>query len=339
MYLHIGAHRTATTSIQEFLAANRQNLQKNGYLVPFGTARHMVQANHLFSGKITPRELANRIEKQCDESEYPIDKIILSDEDICKRTNLECFAKLSKFFDLKVIYAMRRQDLWLESWWSQNVKGQWDKALANKSLPDFILDRRMFHWIDYDAFIRGLSARFGDDALILFPFEKGAMPQGVVAKFCEVIGLNDISGFKPPGRTNGSFTPSVSEIARQLPFQTAPRHQRRELIRCLSYADRHFKALNLPKLILPYEERAALMQEYAPGNAAVARRYFGREELFLEPLPSPDQPVADLSLNPAGEEMIRLVLRPFIEGLIEIEAKKPQAAKRPAMLRPARSQA
>ncbi len=82
LYLHIGNHRTATSSIQSFMAANGGRLRSQGLLYPYNTARHMKLANSLFSGEKTPKEVAADLNKRADAKPMEINSILISDEDI-----------------------------------------------------------------------------------------------------------------------------------------------------------------------------------------------------------------------------------------------------------------
>ncbi len=60
-----------------------------------------------------------------------------------------------------------------------------------------------------------------------------------------------------------------------------------------------------------------LLDRHAAGNANVARRYFGRDALFLDPLPAPDAPLAQMKLPPDSATLMRDYVAPLIRGLIK----------------------
>ena len=43
LFLHIGVHRTATSSLQKFLRDNEKVLLSHGYLYPYSAPRHAAQ--------------------------------------------------------------------------------------------------------------------------------------------------------------------------------------------------------------------------------------------------------------------------------------------------------
>ncbi len=318
LVLHIGTHRTATSSVQAFLHANGPALLQRGILYPFGVKRHVVQMNRLFDGKVPAAELAADLTRRADSRRQPVHTIILSDEDICMRRDLTPLAPLRDSFDVKVVFALRRQDLWLESWYLQNVKWQWNPTLAHATFPEFLARREEFHWADYAAYVDHLETVFGPENLRLYVFEKAQMPQGPVAAFAAAAGIGDVAGLAPAPHANPSHSPLVSEFMRRLPLDEAPPPVRGMLERACSALDAALaKAPEeaSPWLIDP-ATRAAILERHAPGNAALARRHFGREALFLEPPPPPDAPLARLALPADPEALMDRLVAPFVRELI-----------------------
>lgn len=316
LYLHIGVHRTATTAIQATMFKNWKWLKDRGYLYPLGVERHIGTFNNIFRGKVQTRRIAAELAKRADAHDRPIHTLIMSDEDVSMRPDIRMLAPFSEYFNVKIIFGMRRQDLWLESWWAQNVKGQWDKALCHISWPDFIADRQRFHWINYDRYLTHLEGIFGQENIRPYVFEKQQMPNGPIAAFCRQFGLENIAGMKPGGGSNISLSPEVSEFVRHLPLIDAKMDLRLGLIDMAETVDRKIRAENPATLLLPYAERVQIMQEYAPGNAAVAQRYFGRDDLFFDPLPAADAPIATPKLPERPEEVMTRLVAPFIQELV-----------------------
>lgn len=318
LHLHIGTHRTATSSVQAFLHANGPALMRRGILYPFGVKRHVVQMNRLFAGQLPAADLAADLTTRADSRRQPVSQIILSDEDICMRRDLTPLAPLRETFDVKVIFALRRQDLWLESWYLQNVKWQWNPTLAHAAFPEFLARREEFHWADYAAYVDHLEAVFGRENVRLYVFEKAQMPQGPVAAFAAAAGIGDIAGLAPAPHANPSHSALVSEFMRRLPLDEAPPPVRGLFERACSALDAHLDkspSEASPFLIDP-ETRAAILDRHAAGNARLARTYFGREALFLEPPPPADAPLARLALPDSPDALMDRLVAPFVRELI-----------------------
>ena len=322
LYLHIGAHRTATTSIQRFLRSNTDVLAGKGVLNPSGLARHYDLISQLSAGERTLAAAAADLTAQAAATEArtgrPVSSLVLSDEDICSRTDIARLARLADHFTIRVIYVIRRQDLWLESWYRQNVKWQWNRDLAHRPFAEFLARRRSFFWIDYDATVTRLERLFGREAVKLLVFEPTAMPGGPVAAFAQAIGLNSLEGFATGQRANGSLSALTTEFMRQLPLDEIPDRTRRLLEQACTRMDWHVQQRFGPQS--PYymdaATRAAVMAGYAAGNAALARRLFGRETLFTEPMPAADAPLAPAALPDDAAALMEAFVAPLIRYLI-----------------------
>lgn len=326
LYIHIGAHRTATTSIQRFMKANFMQLQRRGYLIPFGAGRHFGLVNSLFSGAMTIDEAAADLNARADKKKTDIHSIVLSDEDICMRRNLTLLAEFRGHFEVRIVFSMRRQDLWLESWHQQNVKWQWNPELAHLTFEAFMARRDRFFWIHYDAVVQHLEKLFGADALSLMVFEKSRMPEGPVAAFCDAIGLADRTGLAAAPHINLSLSPLMSEFMRTLPLDEFPGPERRlweQACRAVDEARRKSAGAQ-SALLMGLDVRRAVLAEYEPGNAVVARRYFDRDALFGDPLPAADAPLALQTLPADSYETIRSFVAPMMR---EIVAKRLEEAE------------
>lgn len=338
LYLHIGTHRTATSSTQKFLYMNQKALLARGFLYPFNTARHLPQFNQLFGDKIEvgafAEDLDARAARRGREAQAVggIHSVVLSDEDVCMRRDLSRLAGLRQNFDVKVVFALRRQDLWLESWYLQNIKWQWNRSLSHCTLDEFLARRAEFFWADYDRYVRHLEEVFGRENVLLYVFEKEQMPDGPVAAFCRMIGLDDLSGLEPAPHANSSYSTWVSEFMRLLPLDEAPAHYRSQLERACGALEATLTAggRQSSTLLIDHARRQEILAEHAAGNAALAQRYFDREALFLAPVPGPEAPLARMELPADTTVLMRDYVAPFVRGLIAQNRERPaQAAQAP----------
>lgn len=316
LYLHVGAHRTATTSIQSFLRANFGALQERGIFNPFGAGRNVALVNRLFRGETDAHEIAADLSARADRKPTPIRAIVISDEDIVMRRDLSPLAGFRDHFDVRLIFALRRQDLWLESWHQQNVKWQWNPALAHLTFPEFLERRAEFHWIDYDATVRRLEELFGPEAVELIVFEPAEMPGGPVATFARAIGLDDLAGLAPPAHVNTSLSPIMSEFMRTLPLDEFEDPQRKLIERACARADAEMHAVRPSALLMDAATRARVMAEYEPGNRRLAERRLGRDRLFGEPLPPAGAAIADQRLPADSYDTIARFVAPMLRGLV-----------------------
>lgn len=319
LYLHIGSHRTATTSIQSFLHRNFDALVENGCLLPFRKPRHVGLINDIFDGNRKVPEVAKDLKKRADNKApaAEISRIILSDEDVSMRHDVSRLGAFREHFDVKVVYSLRRQDLWLESWYFQNVKWQWNPSLSHCTFDEFLARREEFHWIHYDRYVRHLEDVFGAENILLNVFEKSQMPEGPVATFCRMTANEALIGAAPEPHVNSSMSATMVEFARHLPMDELAPPQRHSLRRSLEAVDRDVLGHTgkQSERLMPLDLRQAILAEYEAGNRALAARYFDREDLFLEPLPAPDMPLAQLTIPQDSAEMLAQFVAPLVRQM------------------------
>lgn len=336
LYIHIGNHRTATTSIQNFMWRNFDRLVDQGYLYPFRVRRHFELVGRLL-GKGDVSAIARDLDERAGSKTPESHSIVISDEDICMRNDLRRLAGLKDHFDVKIIYSIRRQDLWLESWYFQNIKWQWNPDLSHITFDKFLKDRGQFHWLHYDAYVRMLEKIFGADNILLSVFEKNQMPDGPVLKFCEQIGLTELDGFTDPPHVNSSLSAEMVEFMRHLPLDTIPEPERHLLRATFEQVDR--KALGnkgkQSERMMPADQRGEILGDFAKGNTALAQRYFDRDDLFLEPLPDADTPLAQMQIPQDSETLITRLVAPFLQQLVANGSLAAPAPKKPAPKKPA----
>jgi len=317
LYLHIGNHRTATSSIQAFMLANWETLLSRGVLHPMRVGRHFALFNAIFSGRRSVKEVAQDLMTRARKHPFDVHSIVLSDEDVCMRTDLTPLAELSNYFDVKVVFALRRQDLWLESWYLQNIKWQWNKSLAHCTLTEFLARQEEFHWAYYDRLLSHCAELFGQDNVLPYVFEKAQMPDGPVIAFCNRIGITDMVGLTPSPHVNQSYSPSAAEFVRLLPLDEAPDKYRSRLEAAVKLVDSALAPVEHSSLLMDHSARMEIISRHAEGNANVARHYFDREALFLEPLPAPDSLLAQMVLPQDSGVLMRDYVAPMVRGLIK----------------------
>jgi len=322
LYMHIGNQRTATTSIQSFLQKNAGPLAKQGYFSANGRRRHDTLMHRLFSGNLSMGKFVQDLQTQATQhkAKHGVEQhsVFITDEAICQRKDLTQIDALKEHFDVKIIFALRRQDLWLESWYFQNIKWQWDPKLAHLTFDEFLERRGDFHWAHYDQHLRMIEGHFGQENISLLPFETGQLPDGPVNAFCRLMGLKDLSAFSQPQHLNGSLSATMVEFIRNLPMDAIPEPQR-ELVRyCLQRVDKEVfgHCGRQSERLLKPDHRRQILSEYAEGNAAVAQRYFGRDDLFRDPLPADDTPLAELKIPSDSSELMEQFVVPFITQLV-----------------------
>jgi hypothetical protein len=314
LFLHVGVHRTATTSIQRFMRANGEVLLGKGYLHPFGVARHNAVVSRMRYGTLSVTEFAQDLQRRMDGKGGWVQAAVVSDEDMSMIEDFSLFAPLAEFFDVKVVVSLRRQDLWLESWYLQNLKWQWNPSLAHLTFDEFFAARGEFLWIDYATRLGHYEAVFGPGSVIAGVFEEPDMPAGPIDAFLAMIGITDQAGFGDKLHHNSSLSPLATEFMRHLPLDEMKDIDRRVFEQASLALDKDLVS-NGSKLIMPHARRLEVMAEHAAGNAAVARRYLGRDKLFHTPLPGPRDPLANASLPKDAAALMEAFVAPYVRAL------------------------
>ena len=299
------------------MLANWETLLSRGVLHPMRVGRHFALFNAIFSGRRTVKEVSQDLLTRAGKHPFDVRSMVLSDEDVCMRTDLSPLAEFSTHFDVKVVFALRRQDLWLESWYLQNIKWQWNKSLSHCTLTEFLARQEEFHWAYYDRLLGHCDQLFGQDNVLPYVFGKAQMPDGPVAAFCHRIGITDMTGLTPAPHVNQSYSPSVAEFVRLLPLDEAPDKFRSRLEAAIKQVDSALAPEEHSPLLMDYPTRMKIISRHAEGNFNVARRYFGRDQLFLDPLPTPDAALAQMVLPPESTVLMRDYVAPMVRGLIK----------------------
>lgn len=288
LYLHIGVHRTGTTSIQAYLHSNQQCFLDEGVLIAFGQGRPFQQAELIRKRSTTSEAVGRKILTQLGHGDSAARKVVFSEEDICQSTDPELFAGLSTHFKVKVVIFLRRQDQWLESWFQQNIKAQWNPELSHISFAEFLrlAQEGRFHWINYQSLATNWSRVFGRENILLRVMERSQMPNGPVHEFLCLIGCEDLYSRKLDSHKNASFSPRVSELLRHLPLHSLKQKQVKSFV--LAAGAQVSRGMDDRGMsILSPQQRREILDRYADVNRWVATEYFGRDHLFDDMLSAP----------------------------------------------------
>ena len=168
LILHFGIHRTGTTSIQNSLVANQDALVEQGFLYAKlnGKPSHEVIPGLLKARRFAPQDWIQDIEKQITKATHTV---ILSSEDFSALKSFRFLEQIPSKYETFVTVCLRRQDLWLESWYNQHVKWPWNRKFSGSSFDDFIRNSlfRVF-FIFYDRSTSFIYHRYGGLQLSTF---------------------------------------------------------------------------------------------------------------------------------------------------------------------------
>jgi hypothetical protein len=308
--------KTATTTLQHGLWLNRDWLAQRGYYLPqTGSVRGITPVNifahHNLAREVNLRDrphnpsagtlaaLINEVESQ------PLDQIIVSSEVLSFSHRLTpqhvtwLRSQLPQQWDIQVIVYIRRQDELLHSWWAQVAKLGRTQATFAQMLPRLMRDYRA---ADYDRLLQYWEDPFGRENIHLRVFEDIVKQGHIFADLLAWYGLTDLDGAVMPQSTNttpsektlrfirkvsqqlqtpgeADDTPDMGDIgadASDWQLASARYYQNVLLVFAAQAGWNETKVNQLTPAL-----RQHIMGHYAQSNQRVARRYFGRDDLFV----------------------------------------------------------
>ena len=205
LVLHIGTHKTGTSTIQALLGDNRKLLLESGILYPStdrGPNPKLQKHTSLFlsvcqgAGKFSQEY--SLIMREFDQSNCSV--MVLSAEGFSspqfKQRNFHLLKKFSEYFDIKVVCFVRRQDYFMESLWNQNCKN--GQQLSH--IVDFLKNGKNSQ---RQLYLNSLNfySEFCDVRVINFDL---AVKDGLEKTFAEISGIPIPTSKRPRNVSPGS---------------------------------------------------------------------------------------------------------------------------------------
>lgn len=309
LIIHAGIHRTGTTTLQYALSSSRDGLRDRGILYPGNDIHHQSYAWSLFERVISGAELRNRL---LAEVTPQVSTVVLSGEDFCIHDNLEWVRELRRSFDVEVAFYLRRQDLWLASWYNQHVKWPFDERKSELSPQEFVRTLNEYHWLDYERLLKRWENAVGFNNVHVGVIERGQTGD-VVADFARILCLAEGDLAADRARENDSLPVAALEIARHMGLHDMADRERDLIVSALrrAFGGRPERG----ESVFAPAERLHVLRQFDPSNSAVARRYFGRDELFYAKWPTFDEP--HFAFPEVGrQDLLREWVAPFVRELI-----------------------
>jgi hypothetical protein len=280
--IHIGRHKTGTTSIQNFLALN-EDLLLNRYGIyypeigrdPLRKYHHPLFADWAANKKKLDLQLINKIIENA--KRKSASRILLSSEALSQDCITETkWIQLKEAFneEILIIVYLRRQDKYLQSMYAEEIK----HGLINSKST--IKDTKTN--LDYFQFLAPICRTFKKNRIIVKNFDR-AIKQNLYQNFLETLGITFNDAFQlPPDNLNQSLPWRYLNIVR---YANDNHFIRRLFINTISMrliislAKISPSFFNTP-LPLTEEQRQEILSRYEESNKMVARKYLGEEDLF-----------------------------------------------------------
>ena len=218
-YIHIGPHKTGTSSIQGFLKENRAELLKHGYFVPETAAHH--GAHHAIARKLCGQELQAHQQSAAANFARALDEttseaVIVSSEALegllRDRDYAKAFFTRIEQLDLepKLVLFLRNQSQSMNSRYAEVVTG----FRRCEPFETFVQGVTQNPRLRYSLLIE-LADAF-DAELIVCPFTGETIAHGVVPEFLRAIGIDPSLFLDTNLRRNQGAGPFTVSVARDV---------------------------------------------------------------------------------------------------------------------------
>lgn len=288
LMIHIGPHKTGSTTIQRFLAENSDALASEGVLYPHAGRGAIAPEQHWSFGNAVCQgdtEYLRRFVREFEEeaTSGSFSSAILSTETLSRkyvksshlRTVCEMFPRATRVW----IAILRRQDELLSSLYSEHLKQgrlAFPATYTSLSGPEFL---------DHVRRIELVAGASDGDEIRIAPF--GTIKHDLIRVFLSMAGVDgELAG---EGETSVS---NPSAPARALTFyryaNLLPAHVARRTRKWIS------KAVGLLPFrssysIIPEAYQKSVLMNYLPGNLAIERQLFGGVPISICPSPERDR--------------------------------------------------
>jgi len=322
--LHIGTHKTGTSSLQNFLSTNADILAGHGIHYGLGT-RSGRNVNFIAADIAGGRHEAARafLEAAADAArDADCDTLLLSAESLYAMTAFfrlllekpvedywahehRCIETLRDLLppgEVRIIGYLRRQDRFLESLYNQYVK---QPPGYSRDIHAFIREARPV--ANYARHLDAWTDVFGADALTVRVYEDVA--DTLIDDFLDQsLAMERDATFRPEGASvNEQLPPDLLAFKRALNRVPMPLTEAYVASRTVMRLARDRAPQRRDATLLTNADRHALLQAHKSGNEALAARYPDRPRDTL--FPSPELPETDTAQALTVDEAFDLAAR------------------------------
>jgi len=277
----------------------------------------------------------------CEDFFYPLAITDSKDEfSDARKYVMQYLEKAFAEFEIKIVCYLRRQDDFLESQLNQILKTRNNRNdLADTIFREADMyaqpnDRKnnsrhrlrnlnLFHfWLDYYSNLSKLAEIYGKENIIVRPYEKGQLPEGIELDFFKnVLGLgNDLLlNLQISEPTNESIKPEINDFK----MATGLFELSREFVEindapALARIDKSGRCN-----IIHAKQAWDIVASYAEGNSKIAREYLNREDglLFYDSPRKEENDYEGLSLDAAidiSRELVHMIRKGILDASLYI---------------------
>ncbi len=275
LFLHIGRHKSGSSSIQHFFNQNRTALERDGILYP---APASGVAHHAWSATIKDVQKGLRdtsalgaLRAMFDDYAASSNTVVVSSEDFQNILKPELVREALGRHDVTVLVYLREHFAYAWSAYSQRVQANRFTLSFAEFLEDFSQD--------YLEFLNRWASAFGASSIKARIFDRSRLKSGdVVEDFCAIVGI-DNPGRYPHRRT---ANPSIGwrlinakiEISRSLLESGKALASEGALYNLFEALTASHPRL-AEKPLFDAEFVAAYQRQFSESDAGMAQKYFG----------------------------------------------------------------
>lgn len=331
VYLHVGMPKTGTTFLQALLFKNNKAIRKKGLsMVSVGynfpnisrfRNGHFIIKDSLDENGNIDENLCNEIYNTClsnilkEAKKY--ETLIITDELIWikSETYIERFKTDldANGVDLKILVYLRRQDMFLESYWGQMVK-----IYTTETFREYAsVEHQEYLHLDYKKHLEYYESIVGNENLIVRPYERnqfGGKNNNLLSDFLMSIGYDDIIDIdtdlrKKSAQTNPSISGVYLESKRVLnsvsTFRSKMNFFTNEL--WLMNEDEEDVKKKSNAFFFSFKERVNIVKKYEETNDYIAKKYLNQDKLFYDEIKNDDENYYEITSDDVGLVLGRLL--------------------------------
>lgn len=286
--LHIGTHKTGSTSIQSFCVRNRDSFLQEGVLYPQSFLKWYGHHELPWScGKAHPHrdpsldtdQIIHLLEQEV--SETSAQRVILSSEEF-EFLQKDAISTLLSFFDrtkVRVLVYLRRQDKLLESEYGHHVL--MEETRFSGTIYDFYMSQNFIKRYDYAGLLARWESVLESSAITVRPFAMQQLdPAGLLKDFCQSADLTWSDEYTLParGETNEGLSMEAVKILTELNCLDIAKSERNEILKVLRRAQAARDVTESGTSYLSDQNRRDLLRLFQESNREVAIRYLGKDD-------------------------------------------------------------
>lgn len=184
-------------------------------------------------------------------------------------------------YDIKIMTYLRRQDLWFESKWKEDMRNEMPFPL---DFEDALNVYDQIGYFDYETCIKEMEKVFGKQSIIIRNYDPSSMiRKNIISDFCAAIGI-ELNIPIPSDKKNISMS---SEVAKAMCLINQGKTKSDNNLRATYYAisNELSQKFHSKRHLMNHEQRKKLLKKYESGNQYINQSYLSKNAQFTNKMP------------------------------------------------------